>query len=95
MSLGFPTAKLDVDSRAGQLTLQLRDTLVQIQQFKAWLDTQTDPQLVALGYVQAEVNTLRSAFVDLDQLRAVYQGTATRTPAYDYRTFSKLLTGVI
>jgi hypothetical protein len=95
MSLGFPTTKLDVDSRAGQLALTLRDDLNQIQTFKAWLDTQTDANLIALGYVQAEVNTLRSAYVDLDQFRQVYQGLATRTPAYDYRTFAKLLVGVV
>lgn len=95
MSLGFPTTKLEIDSRAGQLALTLRDDLTQIQNFKAWLDTQTDAQLIALGYVQAEVNTLRSAYVDLDQLRQVFQGVATRTPAYDYRTFSKLLVGVL
>jgi hypothetical protein len=95
MTLGFPALKTDVDARSGQLALTLRDTFRSIQLFKAWLDTQTDAALLALGYAQGEVNTLRSAYTDLDQLRTVYEGTATRTPAYDYRTFAKLLVGVV
>jgi hypothetical protein len=95
MAVGFPALKTDVDARSGQLALQLRDTLRQVQLFKAWLDTKTDANLLALGYAQADVDLLKSAYTDLDQLRQVYEGSATRTPAYDYRTFSKLLIGVI
>jgi hypothetical protein len=95
MSVGFPALKTDVDARAGQLALSVRDTLRQVQLFKAWLDTQSDGQLIALGYAQGDVDKLRSAYVDLDQLRTVYEGTGTRSPAYDYRTFAKLLVGVI
>ena len=93
MPVGFPTAKGDVDSRAGQLSLQLRDTFTQIQTFAAWLATQTDANLITLGYVQGEVNTLRSAITDLDQLRTIFQGGAALASAKDFRTFSKLLTG--
>lgn len=95
MSVGFAAMKVDVDARSGQLALTLRDTLRQVQLFKAWLDTQTDSQLIALGYAQGDVDKLRSAFVDLDQLRTVYEGTGTRTPAYDYRSFAKLLVGTV
>lgn len=95
MTLGFPALKTDIDARSGQLALTLRDTFRSIQLFKAWLDTKTDQNLLDLGYNQGEVNTLRSAMADLDQLRTVYEGTATRTPAYDYRTFAKLLVGVV
>jgi len=100
MSVGFPTAKGDVDSRAGQLSLQLRDTFTQIQTFAAWLATQTDANLLALTppaggvvYTQSEVNTLRSAVTDLDQLRTIFQGGAALASAKDFRTFAKLLTG--
>jgi hypothetical protein len=95
VAVGFAALKTDVDARSGQLALTLRDTLRQVQLFKAWLDTQTDAQLIALGYAQGDVDKLRSAYVDLDQLRTVYEGAGTRTPAYDYRTFSKLLVGTV
>ncbi len=95
MSVGFPSSKNDLDSRLGQLAVTLRNDLTEIRRLKAYLDTQTDGNLLALGYIQAEVNTLRSAYVDLDQLAQVYFGLATRTPAYDYQTFAKLVCGVI
>jgi hypothetical protein len=95
MAVGFPALKTDVDARAGQLALTVRDTLRQVQIFKAWVDTQTDAALIALGYVQADVDRLRSSFVDLDKLRSIYEGTATQASTYDFRTFAKLLVGPI
>jgi hypothetical protein len=95
MSVGFPANKLDVDSRAGQLALQLRDTLRQVSLFKAWLDSQTDAALTALGYNSTDIAQLRSSYVDLDKLRTIYEGTATQATTYDFRTFAKLLTGVV
>jgi hypothetical protein len=95
MAVGYPALKTDIDSRAGQLALGVRDTLRQIQIFKAYLDTQSDASLITLGYSQGDVNTLRSAYGDLDKLRTVYEGTATQGTTYDFRTFAKLLVGPI
>lgn len=95
MSVGFPANKLDVDSRAGQLAIQLRDTLREVQLFKAWLDSQTDAVLTGLGYSSGDIAQLRSSYVDLDKLRTIYEGTATQATTYDFRTFAKLLTGVV
>ena len=95
MSVGFTKTKADIDARAGSVALDIRGVFDRIQTLKTTLDTLTDPQLVALGYVQAEVDTLRSAMGDLDQLRTIYQGTANLASAKDFRTFAKLLTGVV
>jgi hypothetical protein len=95
MAVGYAALKTDVDARAGQLALTLRDTFRQVQIFKAWLDTQTDVALIALGYAQGDVDKLRSSYVDLDQLRTIYEGTGVRAVVYDYRTFTKLLVGVV
>jgi len=95
VSVGFPANKLDVDSRAGQLAIQLRDTLREVQLFKAWLDSQTDAVLTGLGYSSGDIAQLRSSYVDLDKLRTIYEGTATQATTYDFRTFAKLLTGVV
>ena len=93
MSVGFPTSKTDIDARAGQLALQLRDTLRQIQLFEAYLVATPDATLITAGYIQAEVNTLKSAYSDLDQLRTIYEGGANLSVAKDFRTFAKLLVG--
>lgn len=93
--LGFPTNKLDVDSRAGQLALTLRDTFVQVVTFKAWLDTQTDAQLVTLGYAQAEVTLLRAAYVDLTNLNNIAHAQGTQPAASDFFWNAKHLTGLI
>lgn len=95
MSVGFTKNKADLDQRGGSIALDLRGVMDRIRVYKAIMDTLTDQNLLDLGYTSTEKDQLRSSFVDLDQLRTVYEGTGTRTPAYDYRTFSKLLTGVV
>ncbi len=95
MPLGLAPTQAQVNSQAGQLCFMVMADLTRCQEFKAWLDTQTDANLIALGFVQAEVNTLRSAFVDLNQLASIFTGTlAQGLTAYDYRTFSKQLAGM-
>jgi hypothetical protein len=93
MSVGLSVTQSDVNNVSGSLVKGLFNSMKAVQQFKAWLDTKTDGDLTALGFAQADVNTLRSAFVDLAALASVFEGTGTRTPAYDHRTFSKLLIG--
>jgi len=96
MSVGFTKTKADLDQRAGAIALDLRGVMDRIRMYKSVLDTITDVELTTvLGYTSIEKDQLRSAIGDLDQLRAVYEGTGTRSPAYDYRTFAKLLTGCI
>lgn len=99
MSVGLTKNKADIDNRLAAVTLELRTAFDHIETLKTVLDTMTDGDLLALtgspSYTAGEVAILRSAMTDLDQLRAVYKGLATRTPAYDYRTFAKLLTGVV
>jgi hypothetical protein len=97
MSVGFTTTKADLDQRAGAIALDLRSVLYRVQIFKAYLDTVTVAQLQALGYATSpdEASQLKSAFTDMDKLRTIYEGTATQATTYDFRTFSKLLTGVV
>jgi hypothetical protein len=93
MAVGLIIARADVDAAAGSLALQLNVTMKSIGDLKAWLDTQTDPNLIALAgnpsYTQADVNLLRSAVGDLEQLRTIYQGTVALAVPKDFRTFAK------
>lgn len=93
MSVGITLSKSDIDVRLGQLGISLNSAFNTVKLTKTYLDTQTDANLIALGYTQGEVNTLRSAILDLDNLRQVWEGTRTQGTAYDFRTFEKLLWG--
>ena len=95
MTVGYPTSRSDIDSRAGGIALDLRNAMFNIRNFKLWLDTQVDADLTALGYTAGDIANLRSAFVDLVKLAGVYDGTQTQATLYDFRTFAKLLTGVV
>lgn len=82
----------NVNSTAGSLCIQLLNLMNQIQQFQAFLAA-TDLTQAPWSMSAADQANLKSAFTDLDQLRQVFQGLATRTPAYDYRAFVKLIDG--
>jgi hypothetical protein len=76
VSVGFPQTKSEVDSRAGQLSLTLRDTLVSIRNFKAFLDTKTDTELqnAPFSYSAQDVPVLRSGAADLAAFAARFVG---------------------
>jgi len=93
MSVGATITKLTVDSTSGNVAATLKTSFDRVQAFKTWLDTQLDADLITLGYVQAEVDRLRSAYTDLDLLRQVFQGTATQATLKDFRAFAKLIWG--
>lgn len=93
MSLGINITKSDVDRVFGAAALELNVIMDKLGELEAWLDTKTVSDLEALGYTTSEANTLKSASADADQLRTLYEGTATLGAAKDFRTFLKLLYG--
>lgn len=95
MSVGLSVTKADLDARAGSIAVDLRSVLDRVRIFKARLDTLTDLDITNLGYTSTEKDQLRSALSDMDQLRTIFEGSANLAVAKDFRTFSKLLTGVI
>jgi hypothetical protein len=95
MAAGFPTNKADIDAKAGQLALQLRETFDQIKTFQAWLAGQTSQALLDKGYLQADVDIIKSAYTDLDRLRTIYDGTVNLPTAQDFRVFAHQLTGIV
>jgi hypothetical protein len=94
MSLGYPTTKNDIDSRAGGLAIDLRQRFRDAQNFKVWLDAEVDADLTARGYTSNDIARLRSAAADMDKLAQIYFGTLNLPAVYDFRTFTKFLTGV-
>ena len=94
---GNPALKENWDSRSGNLAVSLRELLHQIQVFASELAAVTDADLLALGYVQTEIDILRSAVNDMDDLAGVFTGVSSThlTGTYDYTSFVKLLYGVV
>ena len=94
MTVGATISQNEINSAAAQIARQVFGALNNVQQMKAWLDTQIDADLIALGFTAGEVATLKSAFTDLDKIRQIFQGLEVQATQYDARTFSKLLLGV-
>ena len=92
--VGFPADKAALDARAGNLAVQLRDSLDAAARLKSWLDTRTEGDLVALGYTAAEVAVLKSAYTDLAALRQVANGQQTVGTANNFLFWSAQLCGV-
>lgn len=82
----------DISSRLSQLAQQVDAAFLRVQAFKTFLDTITDADLTNLyGFPQADINVMRSALTDVEQLRGIYQGTSNLSVAKDFRTFAKQL----
>jgi len=92
--VGATATKDEINNTAGQIARQVFAALNNAEQFKAFLDTKTDQNLLDLSFAQADVNTLRSAVGDLEQLSNIFLGQVNLSVAKDFTTFSKLLIGV-
>jgi len=99
MTVGFPQTLGDLNSAAGGNAVALRQALASIQRFQLQLAAIPDATLLAapIALAQADINTLRSAYTDLNDYANIYNGIASThlTGTYDYRTFSKLLWGFV
>jgi hypothetical protein len=102
VSVGFPAAKGDFDSRAGSLVVALRQNLLNCSAFCAVLQGapwSTDANLIALGYTQAEVTLLKAAFTDLGgagtSLYRIANGQASNASANNYLFNADQLCGVV
>lgn len=95
MSLGFPVTKQDLDGRAGQLAVTLRDVLGDVQRMKVWLDGRQDSDLTTLGYSAGEVTKFRAALTDLDNLRKVATAQQAQPAANDFFFNARDLMGLL
>lgn len=94
MSVGITYTKAQIDGTAGNLARDFENAIVPLERFAQWLQATPDATLISLGYVQAEVNTLKSAYVtDVLTLIAIYRGTSNLATARDFRTFLHQLWG--
>lgn len=97
MTVGRPLGQAEINATAGQLAVMLRDALRECSDFCDLLQNTSiipnDAFLTGLGFTQAEVNTLRAAFVDAKALRQVAIGAAAQSPASNFLVNILKLTG--
>lgn len=99
MSVGFTATKADIDARAGQLVMAVRDGLLRCAQFCDLLNDTSifpnDAALTGLGYSAGEVTQLRAAFTDMKALYNVARASGTVPSNNDFWFSAKHLTGVV
>lgn len=93
MSIGIQPDKAAIDARLGAAALAVNEALLNVKALKFWLDSKTQSDLTGLGYTTGEYAQIVSALADLDQLRTLYEGSASLASPKDFRTFAKLLYG--
>lgn len=94
MAAGFDINKQVIDGKVGQVTVQLRYALEEVDRVKAWLDGQTTEMLQGYGYAPGDVDIIKSAFTDLAKLASIARGQAPQEQANDFFFWARRLTGL-
>lgn len=94
MSVGLNPSKSEIDTMAGVIARDVQSALNRVRDFQYFLAGKSDADLIASGYLQAEVDVLRSAYADLVQLTAIYTGAGPLAAAKDFRTFVRRIFGM-
>jgi len=94
MSVGLPVSKSEVDNRAGQIAKSFQKAFNDVATMQSYLVQTPNADLVALGYTDQEVATLKTAYTDLAQLADIWIGKSSLPAAKDFRTFVRQLWGV-
>jgi hypothetical protein len=99
VSVGFIIDKPSIDSRAGQLVLNLRKALQDCSDMCDLLnDTSVFPAdnstLTGMGYSAGDITFLRNAFTDLKKLNQIAHSAATQSATNDFFFSAKHLTGL-
>lgn len=94
MSVGLPVTKTEIDQRAGDIARTFQGTFEDVATMQTYLEATPNADLVALGYSDQDVATLKTAFADLMQLGRIWGGAEALAAPKDFRTFVRQLWGV-
>lgn len=93
MSVGLPVTKDEINARAGDIARSFQAAFENVLTMQTYLEATPNPDLVALGFSDQDVATLKTAFTDLTELGSIWSGGPGTVPK-DYRTFVRQLWGV-
>lgn len=93
-------SKTQFDSLCGSIASNMDAVMNQVQALQTFFAANADANFTAAsggpgptGYTSGDIAILKSAFSDLDQLRTIYQGSATLGSVKDFRAFIKQIWG--
>lgn len=95
MSAGLAVTKDQLDTQAGAAARSVLTAFGSVRDVKAYLDTKTSSDLVAMGYAQADADLLKSAYTDLGKLADLFDGLQTQASVYDFKTFARQIWGLV
>lgn len=93
VTLGRDPSQNDINIQSSNIALRVKAALDDAAQMQLYLAATPDADLTVKGFTQGEVNTLKSAFVDLNKLAGIFIGAQTQGTAYDFRQFVDNLWG--
>ena len=98
--IGFPFGLNEINQRAGQLVVGLRDNFADIVIFNAKLVSLADAYFTGtvptgLGMSSTGLTLLRNSFIDLSNLSKVAHGTAQQVGNNDFFFNANNLTGAV
>jgi hypothetical protein len=91
---GVPFNKDALNNSLGSVVQQIYASLDNARKVQTALAATPNQTMLDMGFTQADIDSIKSAFVDLDNLRQVFEGGRNQTVAYDFRTFAKRLIGI-
>lgn len=76
-----------VDLQGGTLAQRLNAIFTAIEDWHRFVLSAQDADFAALGYTTDEITLLRTCAAEMEELRTIYEGSATLATAKDFRTF--------
>lgn len=94
MPVGPPVSEQGLYAQLSQIVVDIRDALARAHQLKTYLTNTDNTALQAIGITSPDdVFLLRAAAGDLDTFGSVWDGEVPVDPAYNFRTYTDLVTG--
>jgi len=95
MAVGATITQSQINADAAQLSRGIEVWCQGVAVVQTYLVATPDTDLEALGFLPNDVALLKSAFGDLQKLANIYAGKDTVSPAYDFGTFSRQMSGLL
>ena len=95
MAAGYIMDKNTINNNVGTVCREIDKDLATVESIKVWLDSQTDQDLIDLGFTSGDVANIKTAMNELKQLRDIYIGAVNLAVAKDFRVFPRRLQGII
>lgn len=94
MAVGYAVTKPELDQRAGALAQTFQKAFEDVATLQGYLAGTVNADLIAMGFTDEEVATLKTAIADLAHLGRVWAGQEALPEPKDFRVFVRRLWGL-